>query len=157
VLAAGLGYQAARRTAPVATVVPGGVAALPPATVGSTTASPALPPATVRSTTRQTVDSVRASLAANRAANATPNAVEHSYDAEISGLRTIIAQRRGQLDTATVHVLERNLAVIDSAIAQCKTALGKDPRSQFLIESLNQSLDTKVQILRMTAALPSAT
>ncbi|MDE3152779.1 MAG: hypothetical protein KGL93_11085, partial [Gemmatimonadota bacterium] len=98
-----------------------------------------------------------ARMAANRAAAATPAAVEKSYDGEIAGLRTIIAQRHGALDSATVAVLQKNLAVIDSAIAQCKQALAKDPNSRFLIQSLSQSLDTKVQLLRMTAALPSST
>lgn len=156
VLAAGLGYEAARHTTPSsAAVAPASVAALPPAAVDS--ARVPAPVQTARVAARGAVDSARASLAANRVANATPQAVEKSYDAEIKGLRAIIAQRRSQLDTTTVNILERNLAVIDSAIVQCKSALAKDPNSQFLMQSLNQSLDTKVQILRMTAALPSAT
>jgi hypothetical protein len=157
VLAAALGYESARSTTPdsAAVTAPRQVATLPPALSDSVqTVSPA---EAVHATVRGTTDSVRASLAANRAANATPDAVEKTYDGEINGLRAIIKQRRSQLDTTTVKILERNLAVIDSAIAQCKTALAKDPHSQFLIQSLNQSLDTKVQILRMTAALPSAT
>jgi hypothetical protein len=92
-----------------------------------------------------------------RLASATPQAVEASYDAEITGLRAIIAQRRPKLDSATVALLDRNLAVIDTAIAQCKAALAKDPDSRFLMSALNQSLDTKVQVLRTTAALPSST
>ncbi|HET7631452.1 MAG TPA: zf-HC2 domain-containing protein [Gemmatimonadaceae bacterium] len=92
-----------------------------------------------------------------RLASATPQAVEHSYDAEIAGLRAIITQRRPRLDSSTVAILEHNVAVIDSAIAQCKAALAKDPRSRFLMQSLNQSLGTKVQVLRTVAALPSTT
>ena len=93
----------------------------------------------------------KATLVANR-----PSA-EATYDAEIKGLRAIIAQRRSSLDTATIGVIERNLKVIDEAIAQCKQALAKDPASRFLIESLNDALDTKVHLLRTAAMLPART
>ncbi len=87
----------------------------------------------------------------------TPAAVEQSYDREIAGLRAVLDTRRSHLDSATVAVIERNLVVIDSAIAQCKQALAKDPASRYLMQSLSQSLDTKVQLLRIAAALPSST
>jgi len=89
-----------------------------------------------------------ASLASNR------TSVEQTYDSEISRLRVIVRQRRLQLDSATVTVLDHNLKVIDDAIAQCKQALSKDPNSRFLMESLNDALDTKVQLLRTAATLP---
>ncbi|HTE44718.1 MAG TPA: zf-HC2 domain-containing protein [Gemmatimonadaceae bacterium] len=79
---------------------------------------------------------------------------QQTYDDEISRLRVVVAQRRSQLDSATVAVIEHNLAVIDTAIAQCKQALRKDPGSRFLIESLNGALDNKVQLLRTAATLP---
>jgi uncharacterized membrane protein len=82
---------------------------------------------------------------------------EQTYDAEIARLRAIVALRRPALDTATIGVIERNLKVIDTAIAQCKQALGKDPASRFLLESLNDALDTKVQLLRTAAMLPART
>ncbi|MEP6493743.1 MAG: zf-HC2 domain-containing protein [bacterium] len=88
------------------------------------------------------------SLVANR-----PTA-EQTYDDEISRLRAVVARRRSLLDSTTVSVIEHNLAVIDTAIAQCKQALRKDPNSRFLIESLNGALDNKVQLLRTAATLP---
>jgi hypothetical protein len=66
-----------------------------------------------------------------------------------------VNKRRSQLDSTTVAVIEHNLKVIDDAISQCKQALRKDPNSRFLIESLNDALDTKVQLLRTAATLPS--
>jgi Putative zinc-finger len=90
-------------------------------------------------------------LASNR-----PSA-EQTYDAEITRLRAIVAQRRPTLDTATVHVIEHNLKVIDDAITQCKQALQKDPASRFLMESLNDAFDTKIQLLRTAALLPART
>ncbi|HEX4681987.1 MAG TPA: zf-HC2 domain-containing protein [Gemmatimonadaceae bacterium] len=88
------------------------------------------------------------------ASNVKPS-VEQTYDSEIKRLRTIVNQRRGVLDTATVGVIDRNLRIIDDAIAQCRLALRKDPNSRFLSESLNDALDSKVQLLRTAAALPA--
>jgi hypothetical protein len=65
--------------------------------------------------------------------------------------------RRDQLDPVTVAIIERNLAVIDTAIAESKAAIVRDPASRFLIESLNQSLQMKVELMRTAAVLPSRT
>jgi hypothetical protein len=89
-----------------------------------------------------------------RLASSKPSA-EQTYAGEIARLRAVLNQRRPQLDSSTVAVVEHNLRVIDDAIAQCKQALRKDPASRFLIESLNDALDTKVQLLRTAATLPS--
>jgi hypothetical protein len=80
---------------------------------------------------------------------------EQTYDAEIKQLRAVLAYRRPQLDSSTIAVVEKNLKIIDDAIAQCRLALQKDPASRFLMESLNDALDTKVQLLRTAVALPS--
>jgi len=80
---------------------------------------------------------------------------EKTYDNEITRLRVIVDRRRSQLDSTTVAVIEHNLKVIDGAIRQCKLALQKDPGSRFLMESLNDALDSKVQLLRTAAMLPS--
>ncbi|HVX41413.1 MAG TPA: hypothetical protein VHB25_17745 [Gemmatimonadaceae bacterium] len=82
---------------------------------------------------------------------------QQTYDREIARLRAIVDARRSKLDTSTVRVIEHNLAVIDDAIAQCKAALKKDPASRYLMESLDDALDTKVQLLRTAAMLPSRT
>ena len=51
-------------------------------------------------------------------------------------------------------MLEQSIAVIDSAIAQSRAALAKDPASGFLATQLNQSLEKKVELLRTAALLP---
>ena len=79
------------------------------------------------------------------------------YDQEISKLRAIVKERRSQLDPSTVAVLEQSIAVIDSAIAQSRAALAKDPASGFLATQLNHSLEKKVELLRTAALLPSRT
>jgi hypothetical protein len=82
---------------------------------------------------------------------------ERTYDREIARLLVVYNQRRPQLDSTTVAVVKKNLKIIDDAIAQTKVALRRDPASQFLMESLNDAFDTKVQLLRKVAMLPSGT
>lgn len=103
-------------------------------------------------TAPKTVDSANTGVAAlvNN-----PSPAEKPYDAEIARLRAIVTQRRSTLDTATINVIDRNLKIIDDAIAQCRMALRKDPASRFLMQSLTDALDTKLQLLRTAATLPS--
>jgi hypothetical protein len=77
------------------------------------------------------------------------------YAAEIDQLHVLVDQHRKDLDSTTVAVLERSLRVIDTAIAQSRAALAKDPKSRFLNDRLNAALDKKVELLR-TVALISA-
>ena len=80
---------------------------------------------------------------------------EQTFDREIGAMRNIIDQRRKDLDPATVAVLEKNLKVIDAAIAESKAALAKDPASTFLMDRLTHAYDTKLQLLSGVAAIPS--
>lgn len=101
----------------------------------------------------------RATLVSNprRPAGAPSLGGEPVYDREIVKLRAIVRERRTQLDPATVAVLEQSIAVIDSAIAQSRAALAKDPASGFLVTRLNHSLEKKVELLRTAASLPART
>jgi hypothetical protein len=94
----------------------------------------------------------KVTLASNPSGKLSP---AETYDREISRLRDVVDHRRNDLDSATVAVLERNLHIIDDAIAQCRKALKLDPSSAYLHESLNEALDNKVQLLRAAATLPS--
>lgn len=111
-------------------------------------------------TTRRETPSVgsRAPVVTRLASNTTvkPSA-EETYGGEIARLLVVFRQKEPQLDTATVAVVAKNLKIIDDAIAQCRLALRKDPASRFLMQSLNDALDTKVQLLRTAATLPSRT
>jgi hypothetical protein len=77
------------------------------------------------------------------------------YDREIVRLRKLVDERRNQMDPVTVAVIEKNLTVIDAAITESKKAIARDPAAFFLIESLNASLASKVELLRVAAALPA--
>ncbi len=86
---------------------------------------------------------------------ATRPTAQQTYESEIANLRVVLQRRRPELDSSTIAIVDHNLHVIDDAIAQCKQALRKDPASRFLMESLNDAMDNKVQLLRTAAALPS--
>ncbi len=80
-----------------------------------------------------------------------------AYEGEIGTLRNIIETRRGELDSATVAVLEKNLKLIDQAISESKAALASDPASTFLADQVSRAYDTKLELLRSAAMLPSRT
>ena len=136
--------------------------ALPPAVVpAETPLAPASDPApgatTVAVTPRQAAGTTPATRPRTPEAQLALATLTADYDREIARLRTLMNARRDQLDTATVAIIERNLAVIDTAIAESKAAIVRDPASRFLIESLNQSLQMKVELMRTAAVLPSRT
>jgi hypothetical protein len=134
------------------------MATTPPAvdSVRETPQTPPLSEPVVAATVKSTPAPARIALGstARLASNTKPSA-EQVYATEISRLRAIVQRRRAQLDPVTVGVIERNLKVIDDAIAQCKVALSKDPASRFLMESLNNALETKVELLRTATMLPA--
>jgi hypothetical protein len=95
----------------------------------------------------------RAAMRAVGAEGALP-AIERTYDVEIGALRGILAERRNELDPKTLAVLEKNLKVIDDAIAQSRQALQRDPANTGLGDQLAGTLDQKLQLLRTAALLP---
>ena len=86
-----------------------------------------------------------------------PSAPEITYDQEITRLRVILDQRRGDLDTATIAAVEKSLKAIDLAITDARRALAGDASSAFLNEQLNRSLEKKLGVLRRVALLPVGT
>lgn len=146
-ITAAVTHELTKRTIVVPTPA---TASVSPSVEGSSVvAPPARPVSTPSAAPSASVP--RAALVASK-----PTA-EETYDLEIKRLRAIVSARRSTLDTVTVRVIEQNLKVIDDAIAQCRAALERDPASRFLLESLNNALDTKVQLLRTAAMLPSQT
>lgn len=79
-----------------------------------------------------------------------------SYDAAVGDLEQILAEGRGRLDTATVRVLEENLALIDRAIAQARRAVAADSANLYLNTHLAETMRRKIDLLRQAAALVSA-
>jgi len=79
-----------------------------------------------------------------------------SYDHVIARLEQALAEHRTALDTATVRVLEKNLEIIDRAIAEARAALAADPASAYLNHHLARTMRRKVDLLRQASALAGA-
>lgn len=79
-------------------------------------------------------------------------ALDETYDREIATLRQLVDANRAQIDSATLAIVERNLEVIDTAIAESKAALALSPNSAFLLERLTEAYDAKLRTLRAVAA-----
>lgn len=78
------------------------------------------------------------------------------YDSAVDDLERILVNGRGRLDTATVRVLEQNLALIDRAIAQARLAVAADSANVYLNSHLAETMRRKIDLLRQAAALVSA-
>ncbi len=78
------------------------------------------------------------------------------YDAAVNDLERVLDAGRGRLDTTTVKVIERNLATIDSAIAQAQRAVAADSANLYLNSHLAETMRRKLELLRQAAALVSS-
>ena len=78
------------------------------------------------------------------------------YDAAVVDLQRVLEENRGRLDTATVRVLEQNLALIDRAIAQARSAVAADSANVYLNSHLAETMRRKIDLLRQAASLVSA-
>lgn len=82
---------------------------------------------------------------------------EDTYATEVAALEQALADRADKLDPATVDVITKNLAIIDAAIQEAKSALSADPANQFLEQQLSTVLGRKLELMRRAALLPSRT
>lgn len=78
---------------------------------------------------------------------------EAQYRESIEVLRATLEAGRGRLTPETVATLERNLALIDQAIAESRAALQRDPNSRALLELLNGAYAQKVEVLQQAVQL----
>ena len=78
---------------------------------------------------------------------------EARYDAAVADLQRVLEAGRGTLDTATVRVIEKNLARIDRAIADARRALAADPGNAYLNAHLAQTMRRKIDLLRQAATI----
>ena len=75
-------------------------------------------------------------------------AVQADFDRATNELGVILAAQRGRLRPGTVAVLERNLAVIDAAIAESRAALARDPANAELRRLFAAASRQKVELLQ---------
>lgn len=75
------------------------------------------------------------------------------FDQAITALEVEYRSRREDLAPETIRVVERNLAIIDQAIAEAREALTADPSSGFLSTHLANTLRQKLDLLRQAATI----
>lgn len=78
------------------------------------------------------------------------------YDVAVRELEGVLEAHREALDPATIRVVERNLEIIDDAIAEARTALARDPASPYLNAHLAETMKRKIEILRRATTLAGA-
>ncbi len=85
-------------------------------------------------------------------------ATDASYDAAIAELQGALesGRRSGRLDSTTIRVVGRNLAIIDSAIIQARRALTTDPGSAYLNHHLADTMRRKLELLRQATTIAGA-
>jgi len=74
-------------------------------------------------------------------------------DLAVAELQEALTRNESRLDTATVRVVRQNLAVIDRAITEARTALQSDPGNTYLNLHLANTMRRKVELLRRVNAL----
>jgi len=79
-----------------------------------------------------------------------------STDGAIADLQAELIQNEKRLDTATVRIVRKNLAVIDRAIAEARMALRSDPGNAYLNLHLANTMRRKVELLRRVNDLAAA-
>jgi len=90
-------------------------------------------------------------LAATPAVSVSP--LEAQYAAAATELSAELERARTRLSPATLAVIERNLAVIDSALAESRRALAGDPGNAALERLVIATWQQKMDFLRRATAL----
>jgi len=79
-----------------------------------------------------------------------------STDVAIAELQVALDQNEKRLDTATVRIVRKNLAVIDRAISEARMALRNDPGNAYLNLHLANTMRRKVELLRRVNDMAAA-
>ncbi len=84
-------------------------------------------------------------------------AVAVGYEQAARELSRTLAAERDRLRPETVAVIERNLRIIDAAIAESRAALARDPGNAELRQLFAAAYRQKVELLRWAARAATAT
>ncbi|HYK10885.1 MAG TPA: zf-HC2 domain-containing protein [Gemmatimonadales bacterium] len=79
--------------------------------------------------------------------------VDASVDPVVDSLRKAVKENGPNLDTSTVRIVEKNLAIIDSAIAEARRALNADPNNNYLNHHLADVVRRRADLLRRVSTL----
>ncbi|NIV50338.1 MAG: hypothetical protein GWN53_00345, partial [Gammaproteobacteria bacterium] len=80
-------------------------------------------------------------------------AAEQEYQRVTDELLGALEAQRDELAPETVEIVERNLALIDSAITEARAALEKDPANSRLVHKLTDMYRTRVTFLERMSQL----
>ena len=80
---------------------------------------------------------------------------EMEYNRTIAELEVAVNTQRSRLRPETIRTVDHSLAVVDSAIAEARTALLADPNNAMLVDLLSASYQRKLDLLRRTSELSS--
>ena|SRR5439155_17746565 len=83
-------------------------------------------------------------------------AVQADFDRSTDELSRILAAERQRLRPETVALLERNLTVIDAALAECRAALARDSANGELRRLFTAASRQKVELLRWAARVAAS-
>jgi hypothetical protein len=81
----------------------------------------------------------------------------HGYTRSIEALRRTLDERRDSLAPSTIATVERSARIADSAIAEARAALERDPANRVLEELLLSNYERKVDLLQRATELAPRT
>ncbi|MGE5801798.1 MAG: zf-HC2 domain-containing protein [Gemmatimonadota bacterium] len=79
-----------------------------------------------------------------------------STDIAVGELEAALTQNEKRLDSATVRIVRKNLAIINRAIAEARIALRNDPGNAYLNLHLAETMRRKVELLRRVNDMAAA-
>ncbi|MEO8334836.1 MAG: hypothetical protein ABI664_07680 [bacterium] len=83
--------------------------------------------------------------------------VEHGYTRSVETLQRVLDERRDSLAPSTVATVERTLRIADSAIAEARDALARDPANRALAALFASNYERKIDLLRRATELAPRT
>jgi hypothetical protein len=88
---------------------------------------------------------------------ATLTSAERHYAESAARLEATLAERRDSLAPATVATVERSLRIADSAIAEARAALARDPANRAIEAILASNYERKIDLLKRANELSPRT
>lgn len=82
---------------------------------------------------------------------------EHGYTRSVLVLQRTLDERRDSLAPSTIATVERSLRVADSAIAEAREALARDPANTALARLFASNYERKIDLLRRATELAPRT
>lgn len=82
---------------------------------------------------------------------------EHGYTQSVNTLQHLLDERRDSLAPSTVATVERSIRIADSAIAEARDALTRDPANRALAALFASNYERKIDLLRRATELAPRT